>query len=136
MHFLRTLTSKHYRLSLALVLFALCIKALVPAGFMASTSTDRVLVVSICADASGGLRQMHMVIPAVDQDESQPKSVKQEGQCAFSVIAHAATGGADAFALALAFAFALVLGLAPDRRHPFKQVSYLRPPLRGPPLNA
>lgn len=132
---LRTLIRDHRKLALALLVLAFCIKAVVPAGFMVSTSADTILTVTICSNATGAPTEMQIVVPAKDKGGHAGEADDGQ-QCAFSGLAKAAIGGADAFLLALAFAFILVLGLAPARRLPFGQVFYLRPPLRGPPAAA
>jgi hypothetical protein len=120
-------------LAAALLLLALCVKAAIPAGFMVSAGHDRIVTVSICADATGGQRQMQMVIPGKDEGGSQSEAAKMDGQCAFSSLAQAGLGGGYAFLLALAFALMLVLGLRPIRPQYLAQSAYVRPPLRGPP---
>ncbi|HIQ17418.1 MAG TPA: hypothetical protein EYH41_05390 [Novosphingobium capsulatum] len=56
-----------------------------------------------------------------------------KGDCPFSSLSMASMTGADPALLALALAFILALGFAPVRTSHPKRVSYLRPPLRGPP---
>tara|TARA_B100000678_G_scaffold211280_1_gene178863 strand:+ start:1361 stop:1771 length:411 start_codon:yes stop_codon:yes gene_type:complete len=133
---LRALIRDHRHIALALLVLAFCIKAAIPSGFMVSASPDTVLTVTICSDASDGLKTMQMVIPAKERGSDHHEGTKKGEHCAFSSLAKVAVSGADAFLLALAFAFILVLGLAPMRRLPFRQISYLRPPLRGPPAVA
>lgn len=135
---LRAMILDRHRFAVALLVLALIVKAMIPAGFMVSASPDRVLTVTICSDTTGGLKQMQLVIPAKKQDQGSGHSdTAQNGeQCAFTGLGHAALGAADAVLLALAFAFILVLGLAPARQLPFRQIAHLRPPLRGPPAPA
>ncbi|WP_141521642.1 DUF2946 family protein [Novosphingobium sp. PC22D] len=134
---MRALIREHRRLALALLLLVFCIKALVPSGFMVSASGDTVLTVTICADATNGPKQIKQIIPGKhNRDGGHPDGAKKGEHCAFSGLAKVAVGGADAILLALAFAFILVLGLGPVRRLPFRQIAYLRPPLRGPPATA
>lgn len=121
---------------MALFVLAFCIKALMPAGFMVSASADTVVTVSICSDATGGFKQMQLVIPGKGNSGGHADGTSKDGQCAFSGLGQAALGGADALLLAIAFAFILVLGLAPTQRLPFRQFAHLRPPLRGPPATA
>ena len=132
---LRASIRQYRHLALALLLLAFFVRAVIPAGFMVSASSDTVLTVTICADASAGLKQMELVIPGKKPagDHSDGKKVQH---CAFSSLAKVADSGADPVLLALAFAFILVLGLAPMRRLPFGRNFYLRPPLRGPPAVA
>lgn len=137
---LRAMILDRHRLAVAVLVLALLIKAMIPAGFMVSASPDRVLTVTICSDTPGGLKQMQLVIPAKKQGQDQGSGhgepAQKADQCAFTGLGHAALGAADAVLLALAFAFILVLGLAPARQLPFRQIAYLRPPLRGPPAPA
>lgn len=121
---------------MAFLVLVLCIKAVIPAGFMVTASADTVVTVSICADTSGGFRQMQLAIPAKEQAGHNGDSAKQGGHCAFTGLAKVAVGGADAVLLAMAFAFLLVLGLGTTQSLPSRQFPYLRPPLRGPPATA
>lgn len=136
MYFMRALIREHRHFALALLLLAFCIKAAIPAGFMVTASSDTVLTVSICSDATNGLKQMQLIIPGKESGSEHSDGAKKDGHCAFSGLTQAAVGGADASLLALAFALLLVRGLAPTQRLPFRQLAYLRPPLRGPPATA
>ncbi|OCC22509.1 hypothetical protein MB02_16345 [Croceicoccus estronivorus] len=136
MHNLRALIRKHRHLAMALLVLAFCIKAVMPAGFMVSSTGDTVLTVTICSESSSGLKQMQLVIAGKSHGGDHTDSAKKEGHCAFSGLAKVAVSGADAILLALALAFILVLGLAPTKSLPLRQFGYLRPPLRGPPAAA
>ena len=136
MHQLRALIREHRRLAMALLLLAFCIKAVIPAGFMISASGNKVLSVTICADASGGLKQLQLVIPGKELGSDHTDGAKKEGHCAFSGLAKVSVGGADSTLLTLAIAFILLLWLAPASRLPFREFAHLRPPLRGPPAAA
>ena len=133
---LRALIRDHRHFALALLALAFCIKAAIPSGFMVSASPNTVLTVTICSDASDGLKTMQMVILSKEKGNDHHEGKKKGDYCAFSGLAKVTVGGPDAFLLALAFAFILVLGLAPMHRLPFRQLAYLRPPLRGPPALA
>lgn len=133
---LRALIREHRHLALALLVLAFCIRAVIPAGFMVSASSDTVLTVTICSDSANGLKTMEIVIPGKEQGGGHSDSAKKGEHCAFSGLAKVAVGGADVILLALAFGFILLLGLAPLQRLPFRQFSHLRPPLRGPPAAA
>ncbi|MEM8696433.1 MAG: DUF2946 family protein [Pseudomonadota bacterium] len=133
MNSLRVLIRDHRHLALALLVLAFGIKAVIPAGFMVSASNDTVLTVTICS-GSGSLETMQMVIPGKDGGHTDSPNMGEH--CTFSGLTKVATGGADAILLALAFAFILSLGLALVQRLPIGRISYLRPPLRGPPTAA
>lgn len=131
---LRALTHSYARLTLALVVLALAVKALVPAGYMISSTGERFLTVTICADASGTPKQMRIAIPMKDGGKSNHSQAADKAQpCAFSGLGHAALGGTDPMLLAAALAFILLVGLAPLRAPPARDIPFLRPPLRGPP---
>lgn len=131
---LRALIHRYAQLTLVLVALALAVKALVPAGYMISSSGERFLMVTICADASGTPKQMRIAIP--DKNETggdHSEAADKSKPCAFSGIGHAALGGADSILLAAALAFILLVGFAPLRAPPADDLAFLRPPLRGPP---
>ena len=136
MQTMRAFIREHRQMALLLVVLAFSIKALIPAGFMLAPSGDTMLTVTICSDGSDGFAQKQLVIPGKEQGGGHSDSAKKGEHCAFSGLSKVAVGGADAFLLALAFAFILILGLAPAQRLPFRQIAYLRPPLRGPPAAA
>lgn len=137
MHCLRALILEHRHMAMALLVLALCMKAIMPAGFMLSPSGSTVLTVKICADSTNSLKSMRLILPGKEGNGGgHSDTAKKEGHCAYSGLAKVAVGGADAILLAIAFAFILMLGFAPTQRPPFRQLSYLRPPLRGPPAAA
>ena len=136
MQLLRASIREYRSLALALIVLAFFIRAIIPAGFMVSGSSDTVLSVTICSDASAGLKQMQLVIPGKEPTSGHSDGMHKAQHCAFSSLAKVADGGGDAVLLTLAFAFMLVLGLAPVRRLAFGRNPYLRPPLRGPPAAA
>jgi hypothetical protein len=131
---LRALTHRYAQFTLVLVVLALAVKALVPAGYMISPAGERFLKVTICADASGTPKQMRIAIPDKDETGGDHSEAADKSQpCAFSGLGHAALGGADPLLLAAALAFILLVGLAPLRAPPVRDLAFLRPPLRGPP---
>jgi hypothetical protein len=131
---LRALTHRYARLALVLVALALAVKALVPAGYMISSSGERFLTVTICADASDTPRQMQIAISSHDDAGGDHSESAEKAQpCAFSGLGHAALGGTDPVLLASALAFILLIGFAPRPAPPARDIPFLRPPLRGPP---
>jgi hypothetical protein len=127
-HFLRD----HRRLAALLLALALCMKALVPAGYMLGEQ-GKVLTVQICADAGGQLTKQ-IVIPLHNQSgESHSEHGKTDSVCPYSALTMASLSGADAPLLALALSFILALGFAAITPHLAQRIFHLRPPLRGPP---
>jgi len=136
MHALRLLLLKRRHIALVLVVLALCMKALLPTGYMVSDSA-RVFTITICTGAGGETVSKEIAIPAKGgsghQDDAQGKG---DAQCSWSAHSMAAVGGADAPLLALALAFILALGFLPAPKLPLRRTTYLQPPLRGPPATA
>lgn len=137
MQTLRALIGRYRHLALVFVALAFCIKAAVPAGFMVSPSGDTILTISICSETTGTLKQMQLAIPAKHgQGGKHSDAGDKGGHCAFAGLGHVAVSGADAILLTAAIAFIIIIGLAPVRRLPVRQIAYLLPPLRGPPATA
>lgn len=130
---LRSLVLRHRLLALWLVLGALCLRMVVPAGFMVAPES-KVLTIRICVDSLDHDAIARIAIPVKGTTSKTGSAAKSE--CAFSSLGMAATGGADAVQLALALAFILLLGFSPTPAPRPRRLSRLRPPLRGPPLTA
>ncbi|MCB5426446.1 hypothetical protein H0274_14370 [Altererythrobacter sp. CC-YST694] len=125
---LRAFLSRHRILAIALVMTALCMKALIPTGFMLGQHS-RVLTVEICSDSLGHPVTAQLVIPVKDGHEGE----KSKGECPYSSLAMASLTGTNPALLALALAFVLALGFAAPPPLPTLQFHHARPPLRGPP---
>lgn len=126
---LSILLRKHRTTAFLLIALALAMKAVVPVGFMLGTQ-DKVLTVLICADASGE----HLTRTIAVQGSSTSDSKAKAGDaCPFASLSFASLGVDDAPFVALAIAFLLLLGFAPVRIPTLGSVTYIRPPLRGPP---
>ena len=134
MYLMRALLLRHRALALLVVMAALCMKIVVPTGFMIGQNS-KVLTVQICNEAIGNHAWNQIVIP---MKESGGDSDHKQGKvdCPFASLSMASMTGADPALLALALAFILALGFAPARTSLPKRVSCLRPPLRGPPALA
>lgn len=130
------LLREHRRLAAILVALALCMKALVPAGYMVGANT-KLITIEICADASGGKLTRQMAIPMEDDTGGEQSGHgKSDATCAWTALAEAAHAGADAGLLALALAFILALGFQGQAAEPVRRCCHIRPPSRGPPLPA
>ena len=129
---LRALLHARYPLALALVVLALAVRILVPAGTMPG-SGDRVLAVEICADASGTPQSQLLVIPG---KPAPHETSAAKGQCAFAGLAFPAMPSADPVLLAIALAFILAIGLALVAPALPARFTRFQPPLRGPPAFA
>lgn len=130
------LLREHRRLAAILVAMALCMKALVPAGFMVG-ATAKLITIEICADASGGNLTRQMAIPLKGgPGGEQSGHGKSDAICAWTALANAAHSGTDALLLVLALAFILALGFLLQAAEPVRRSCHIRPPTRGPPLPA
>lgn len=122
-----------YRAVVCLVaLAALCMKLLVPAGFMISPAYQ-ILTIEICADASGSHVAQQIAIPV---QGGSPKTESGTGECPFASLSMSATIAQNIGLLLAALAYILALGFAPTRSSLTRSPNYLRPPLRGPPSRA
>ncbi len=130
MNALRSLVFRYRLLAMLLVAAALCLRIVLPAGTMIAPAA-KVLTIRICVDSLGHDGIAQIAVPMKGLDSKTGSSAK--GECAFSSLAMAATGGADPALLALALAFITLLGFAPAPAPRPRRTSRLRPPLRGPP---
>lgn len=134
MSFVRAFFLRHRALALVLVAATLCLKALVPTGYMIG-NTAKVLTVQICGDGIGhsAARQLAIPLPGEPGDSGAKQS---KGDCPYGALSLASLEGAGPALLALALAFILALGFAPIRASLSPPIFHLRPPLRGPPARA
>ncbi len=129
---IRTFMLRHRGLAALLLAAALCLKALVPAGYMIDSGTS-VLTLTICDAQGGNVRQIAVPIHGENtQDDGQAAS----GGCPYATLSMHALGGADPIQLAAALAFLLLLGFAPLIAPALRRSRYATPPLRGPPATA
>jgi len=133
---LRTLLMRHRALAILLVAAALCLKALVPAGYMLE-ARHKVLTVTVCMDSQGHTVTRDIVVPMKGSPAGDAARHADAGKaCGWSSLAMDGLAGADAPLLAAALAFILALGFAPLAAPRPRRAVWLRPPLRGPPLTA
>ena len=128
---LRTLIHRNPLTTALLVVAALCLKALVPAGMMIAANASAITV-EICADASGHDAPRKLAIPM----KGAPVGSAATGECPFAGLATPALPAVDPALLGLALVFILASGFAPVRTVALRSRAYLRPPLRGPPAIA
>lgn len=131
MNALRAYVLRHHLLAMVLVGAALCLRMVMPAGYMVAPDA-KVLTISICVDSLDHDAIAQIAIPMKGTAGKTGGSTK--GDCAFSSLSMASTAGADAALLALALAFIIALGFAPAPAPRPRRLARLRPPLRGPPL--
>ena len=133
MYAFRAFLLSNRQLAALMIAAALCMKALIPAGYMIGADS-KLLTVQICADSLGHAVTKQIAIP--QEGHAPGKQSQMDGTCAFTSLGHATLGGADPIQLAIALAFILALGFAPLVTPAPRPISHLRPPLRGPPALA
>ena len=128
---IRTFIMANSRLAAAFLALALCMKLLVPAGFMPEVRGHG-LSIEVCDGSSGGHRLTSIEVPQAGK-ASSGKHAKADGVCPFTALAQAVHPIDAAFGPASILAIAGILSgivLAAAAPHPKWN---LRPPLRGPP---
>ena len=132
MHRLRNLVRANRPFACAVLVLALMMKVVMPAGYMPTVSSGQI-VVSICSGT--GPMTMVMTIPGLDHEKSEGDGHrgKTEQPCAFSGLTAPSLAAADPVLLAAAILFVLALGMRPLVLPVSTAPPYLRPPLRGPP---
>lgn len=134
MHLFRTTLVRNRTLAALLLAAALCLKAVLPTGYMVGQQS-KVLTVQLC-DASSGHAAIRQIAIPTKEGTGQKNGQKAQGDCAYGSLSMAFATGPDPALLLIAIAFILVLGLAPVRISAPKRISHVRPPLRGPPALA
>ncbi|MFW2852502.1 DUF2946 family protein [Sphingomonas sp. TX0543] len=131
MHRLRRLVFANRPFACAIIALALLLKIAIPAGFMPTVSNGQI-VVSICSGM--GPATMVMTVPGLEhKSDNDGHPGKAEQPCAFAGLSALSLPAADPILLAAAILFVLALGTRPLTLSASSIVSYLRPPLRGPP---
>jgi hypothetical protein len=128
---MRTFLLRHRAVAILVVMAALCMKIVVPTGFMIGQNS-KVLTIQLCHDGLGEAVVKQLVIP-MKGDSSDSNGKQGKGECPFASLSMASMTGADPALLAIALAFILTLGFAPVRPARLERVFHIRPPLRGPP---
>lgn len=129
-HFFRTRPG----LAALLLALALCLKAVIPAGYMPATQGS-VLTVELCSGAAPGTK-VTIALPTRDGHASENAGKTMDHPCAFSPHSAAAIDTAlpSLLLAALAFVFVAAILREPLALRPVR--SQVRPPLRGPPAQA
>jgi hypothetical protein len=132
----RRLFLTYRTVALMFIVVAVMLKALVPTGYMVSTSS-RVFAVELCGKtADAGQASHQLVIPFEDHSGKSSTDQPMDVNCQWSALSMAGLAGAGPELLALALVVILLLGRLPS---PFRRTGeflHARPPLRGPPVPA
>ncbi|EZP49986.1 hypothetical protein [Sphingomonas sp. RIT328] len=123
------------RLAVLLCAATLLLKLLVPTGYMIDVSSGQVAI-TLCSGF--GPATMTKDMPGMPGDMPDHGRTKDHGKfetpCAFSGLSAAMTGAIDPIQLAALIAFVMATGMVWAMPSAPSDPTYLRPPLRGPPV--
>lgn len=123
----------HRRWAAALIALALLAKLLVPAGFMPSASAGTVTI-ELCSGY--GVEKVAIALPGLPDHHQHGGHANGDSPCTFSGLAAPVLAGADPVILAIAIAFIMATAFRAPPIIRERQASWLRPPLRAPPIPA
>ncbi|OJW66533.1 MAG: hypothetical protein BGO57_16305 [Sphingomonadales bacterium 63-6] len=129
---LRVLLMRHRRFAALLLALALCLKALVPMGYMLD-ATGATLTMRICDGQT--VKTVQLAIPGKKADPDTTRA-QEASHCPYTALGMGGLPGADPLLLAAAIAFILLLGFAPLVSPALRPIPFVSPPLRGPPALA
>ncbi|NTS66329.1 hypothetical protein HRV97_14305 [Sphingomonas sp. HHU CXW] len=140
---IRTLLAQR-RFAVLICAAALLLKLLVPTGYMIQSSHGH-LTITVCSGSVPATAATEM--PGMDRsmldhgkdhgknDHGKQDHGKAEMPCAFSGLSAAALGAVDPIQLAILIAFVTAGGLFVVASPVQSNATWLRPPLRGPPIH-
>jgi len=128
---IRNMIRDHHRFALALLLLALCARALLPPGYMLNAGPTSIEV-QLCSNAAGPAMTT-IIIPHDVSDDGKADTHPAKAPCSNSSVGIDMLGGADGLLLASALAFILLLGFGRLPGLRLSSPAHLRPPLRAPP---
>lgn len=135
MGLIRNLLRGHRFLAMLVVVLALCVKAVVPPGYMLGGGAgSETLTVQLCF--GGDTHQsIEVTIPTAGKDGSGKSAhgSMPDAHCPFTSLSMAADSSVDLPLLAIALAFIIAAGFAPLSFVLPARAGHIRPPLRGPP---
>ena len=122
----------HVPAACLLLALTLCMKLIVPVGFMPQLADGGVELV-MC-DGMAPPAPMATMHGMHGHHHGHDGPTKPDAPCPFAGLAAPALGGADPIQLAIALADILVAGLVAATAIRLRAVGHVRPPLRGPPV--
>lgn len=120
-----------FSLGLVAALLALCLRLMVPVGWMPVVSGNGVMF-TLCS----GSGEQKVALDTDGKPQPPDSGTAHDGPCAFSGIATPALPELPPSVALQIFAIFIALGLAAAQRPRLAATAWLRPPLRGPPLRA
>ena len=133
---LRIIINGHLPTACMLLMLTLCMKMLVPVGFMPDLSAGRIELVMCDGMTTPKTTPVAMHGMHGHHHHGHDGPVKPDAPCPFAGLTAPVLGGADPIQLAIALVDILIAGLLVDTAIGLRAVDRLRPPLRGPPAIA
>ena len=133
MQSLRAFLCNHRHLAIMLVAVALCMKIMVPSGFMVGAGAQS-LSITICDGQGAELTRQISLPPPGHAPDKPGEQGKAADACPYAALGMAALSGAPIALLLVALATIVTRGVWPSAFPSFAPRSFLRPPLRAPPL--
>ena len=128
---------QHRATAALLLVAALLMRVLVPAGFMPSVDRGGITLV-LCSGAGAKSVQMAagMSMSGAEHQSDREHGDTPEPPCVFSGLAAPALSGTDPILLAAAILFVMLFAVRTPARPRVAPALRLRPPLRGPPARS
>jgi len=126
---LRAFFRRHAALALLIVLMAIGLRALMPAGYMTNVSAQGITV-ELCSGVAG--QTVTIALPG-DHRSGDTDRGHVDAPCAFAGLGSQALAAIDPFVLAIAIAFIMAAVFRRVVAGLVTPPGFLRPPLRGPP---
>jgi hypothetical protein len=134
----RTFLLRNRALAALLLAATLCVRLLVPQGFMLGETSIRTLTVQLCFDGVDH-RTTQIAIPfdndGSGRDGQGAPHTAPDPHCPFAALDLGGLGAVDLPLVAAVIAFIIALGFAPVHLPSRRRRAFLEPPTRGPPLS-
>lgn len=134
---LRRILTRNPWFAASIVAAALLMRVLIPTGYMAVRSAEGITI-ELCSGVIAPMTSKAVTaMPAMHHGSDKRNGhATPESPCAFAALAAPTLAAADPLVLALAIAFVFAAIFRPAEICPPAGLSFLRPPLRGPPVIA
>lgn len=127
----RAIITRYRSLALLLAIMALCLKVVLPSGYMIGVHS-RILTIQMCEEGAGASLSRQIVLP-MNGDADDRGTGRGKVDCPYAVLSMASSAGVQLTLLAVASIFFLPPFLRPASQDAMPSRAHLRPPLRGPP---
>ena len=127
----RAIITRHRTLALLLAILALCLKVVLPSGYMIGVHS-KILTIQMCDEVPGANLSRQIVLP-MKKDVDDRGTDRGKLDCPYTVLTMASSAGVQLALLVSASIFFLTALQRPVSQDAMRSRAHLRPPLRGPP---